>query len=66
MMNMSLMTMNIILEACISSILFSLGKMHNTDPYLGGLQAKANALQEIQPQTQEELDALLPPSRPSP
>ena len=28
--------------------------------YLDGLQAKVNALRELQSQTQEELDALLP------
>jgi hypothetical protein len=30
------------------------------DGYLEGLQAKVNTLQELQSQTQEELDALLP------
>jgi len=29
--------------------------------YLDGLQAKVNALRELQSQSQEELDALLPP-----
>lgn len=28
--------------------------------HLDGLQAKVNALRELQPQSQEELDALLP------
>jgi hypothetical protein len=34
--------------------------------YKDGLRVKVNALRELQSQTGEELDALLPPSRPSP
>ena len=38
----------------------SLDEQRRIVAYLDGLQAKINALRELQLQTQEELDALLP------
>jgi hypothetical protein len=39
---------------------FPLDEQWRIVAYLDGLQAKVNALRELQSQTQEELDALLP------
>jgi hypothetical protein len=56
----SIMTMNIILVARISPIFSSYGQMHNTVAYVAGLQAKVNALRELQSVMEEELSALMP------
>ncbi len=43
-----------------ADLCFPLGEQWRIVAYLDGLQAKVNGLRELQSQTQEELDALMP------